>query len=58
MQRFRFEPAEGQGEPVPPLEAVSGGVTRAPRPFGVKVTRTDNHRSLLNNNNSLKAKED
>ena len=58
MQRFKFEPAEGQEEPMPSLEAVSEGVTRSPRPFGVKVTRTDNHRALLNNNNTLKAKAD
>ena len=60
MQRFKFEAAEeGQGEPVmPSLEAASGGVTRSPRPFAVKVTRTDSHRALLNNNNTVKAKED
>ena len=58
MQRFKFEPVEdGQDQPMPSLEAASGGVTRSPRPFGVKVTRTDNHRALLNNNNTLKAKE-
>ena len=57
MQRFKFEPAEEQKDPMPSLEAASGGVTRSPRPFGVKVTRTDNHRAMLNNNNTLKAKE-
>ena len=61
MQRFKFEAAEeGQGESaMPSLEAASGGVTRSPRPFAVKVTRTDSHRAMLNNNNNtLKAKED
>ena len=61
MQRFKFEPAEeGQEKAaMPSLEAASGGVTRLPRPFGVKVTRTDNHMAMLNNNNNtLKAKED
>ena len=61
MQRFKFEPAEEEGQEQPAMpspEAASGGVTRSPRPFGVKVTRTDNHRAMLNNNNTLKAKED
>ena len=60
MQRFKFEAAEeGQGESaMPSLEAASGGVTRSPRPFAVKVTRTVSQRALINNNNTLKAKED
>ena len=60
MQRFKFEAAEeGQGESaMPSLEAASGGVTRSPRPFAVKVTRTDSHRALLINTQLLGSSTD